>query len=89
MDASGHSYPVTVIGDIISGVAIVGTIIGYLPFVAAFAGLCWYIIQIIESRTVQTWYQARATSKRTQKIAKLRAKHKLIEAKINALTPPA
>jgi hypothetical protein len=77
--------PVTYVADIVSAGAIVGTILGYLPFIAAFFGLVWYLIQIWESRTVQHWWRNRVEVKRAKKLVKLRAREKVLVAKIEAL----
>ena len=77
--------PTTVVGDIISAGDIVGSFLGYLPIVAAFAGLIWYVIQIWESRTVQHWWRNRQEVKKAKKLIKLRAREKVLVAKIEAL----
>lgn len=41
--------------DSVSAVAIVGTLAGYLPPLAALAAIVWYTVQIWESKTVQAW----------------------------------
>lgn len=56
------------LGDLIAALAIVGTALGYLPYVAAIAGLIWYLIQIKESKTVHAWFAQR----RASRIARLR-----------------
>ena len=78
-------HPVTWIADAISGAAIVGTIVGYLPVIAAVAGLCWYLIQIFESRTVQHWLSNRQMIRKARRIARLKAKEKVIVAQLEAL----
>ncbi len=40
-------------GDVLSAVAIVGAILGYMPYIGAAAGFTFYIIQIWESKTLQ------------------------------------
>ena len=77
--------PVNIIGDVISAGAILGTILGDLPYVAAFAGMIWYTIQIWESRTVQHWWRTRQMIRKAKKITKLRAKEKVIVAQLEAL----
>ena len=77
--------PVTIITDIVSAGAIVGTILGDLPYVAALAGMIWYTIQIWESRTVQHWWRNRQMILKAKKITKLRAKEKVIVAQLEAL----
>ena len=46
---------------ITSAGAIVGTIRGELPEVAAVVALAWYLIQLWESKTVQNWRLTRGT----------------------------
>ncbi len=41
--------------DSMSAMAIVATLLGLLPSIAALAGIIWYGIQIYESKTVQAW----------------------------------
>lgn len=77
--------PVTIITDIVSAGAILGTILGDLPYVAALAGMIWYTIQIWESRTVQHWWRNHQMILKAKKITKLRAKEKVIVAQLEAL----
>lgn len=69
-------------GNIISVGAIFGSILGWLPGIAAFIAFVWYLIQIYESVTVQRWLAGR----RLRKIAHLRAKIVVLEA-LNQLPP--
>lgn len=78
-------HPYTFVTDAISALAILGTILGYLPYLAAVAGLIWYLIQIKESRTVQHWWSNRQLIRRAKKVAKLRAREKVILAELEAL----
>jgi hypothetical protein len=71
--------------DIVGLGAIVATIAGYLPILAAMIALFWYCIQIWESRTVQHWYQNRKMIRKARKIAQLKAKEKVISAQLDAL----
>ena len=77
--------PATYVGDVISAGAIVGSFLGYFPIVAALAGFVWYVIQIWESRTVQHWWRNRQEIKKAKKLVRLRAKEKILIAKIEAL----
>jgi hypothetical protein len=64
-------------GHVISLLAIIGSIAGWLPAVAALAGFIWYAIQIYESQTVKDWVKrrhARAVVRAEIKLAKLRLK---------------
>ena len=73
------------LADAISAAAIAATVIGWLPLIAAFAGLIWYCIQIWESRTVQHWYENRKMVRKARKIAKLKARERVIVAQLEAL----
>ena len=77
--------PASYFVDLVSAGAIVGTLIGWLPYVAAVVGLVWYCIQIWESRTVQHWWNNRQMILKARKIARLRAREKVIVAKLEAL----
>ena len=59
-----------------SGVAIITTIVGWLPPMAAVVALIWYIIQIYESDTIQNWIRG----KRVRKIARMKARVLMMEA---------
>lgn len=37
-----------VVGDVISGAAVIGTLAGYLPYIAALGAVIWYAIQIYD-----------------------------------------
>ncbi len=58
----------TYTADAISASAILGTLAGLLPPLAAIAGLLWYIIQIYESKTVQRYVRARRLKQRRERI---------------------
>ena len=47
------------LGNIISAGAILSTILGWAPAIAAVVALVWYVIQISESETVRRWRAAR------------------------------
>lgn len=40
-------------GDVVSGAAVFGSLLGYLPPMVALAALVWYLVQIWESDTAQ------------------------------------
>ena len=50
-------------GNIVSIGAIFGTFVGWLPGIAAFIAFVWYLIQIYESLTVQSWLKRRLLKK--------------------------
>lgn len=60
----------------LSGAAILGTIVGWLPPLAAGIALIWYCIQIGESKTVRGYLARR----RARKLAKLHAAILKLEA---------
>jgi hypothetical protein len=64
------------IGHSLSGAALVGSIVGWFPGVAAVVALLWYGIQIYESKTYQNWKQGR----RLRKLAVLRIEMARLEA---------
>lgn len=47
--------------------ALVGTVAGWFPWLAAFVAFVWYVLQIYESHTVQKWLARRAVRKREKK----------------------
>ena len=80
-----NTHPISKIGDTISAGAIVATFFGYLPYIAAIAGFIWYCIQIWESRTIQHWWRNFQMKRKAKKIARLRAREKVIIAELDAL----
>ena len=64
------------LGHGFSGAAILGTLLGWFPHVAALVAIIWYAIQIYESATVQTWFHTR----RLRRIAKLKKAMARLEA---------
>ena len=70
-------------GNILSAGAIVGTVLGWVPAVAAIVALVWYLIQISESETVRRWVATR----RVRKIARLKARVLLMEAQNHPRLP--
>ena len=55
---SGPSHPF-LLGDVISLGAIAGTVTHLLPPVAAFLAIIWYLVEIFESRTLQSFLRGR------------------------------
>ena len=68
------------LGNVISTGAVVATITGYVPGIAAFVALVWYFIQIFESATVQRWLAGR----RIRKLARMKAAVIMLEARDRA-----
>lgn len=63
------SNPIRYFIDGGAAAAIVATIAGYLPAIAALAAIIWYAVQIWESKTVQKWVRlarAKGRMKRRQ-----------------------
>lgn len=60
----------------VAGSAIITSILGIVPVVAALVALIWYVIQIYESATVQRWLSLR----RVRKLARLKARVLMLEA---------
>jgi hypothetical protein len=63
-------------GNILSAAAVGASLLGWITPLAAAAGLIWYVLQIYESATVQSHLHDR----RTQRIAKLKARLVVLEA---------
>lgn len=79
--------PATVLkhtADTISGVAIIATLLDYLPAVAALAGIIWYAVQIWESNTVQhrvrNWKVKQRLKRRARQFIELAATDLAIDA---------
>lgn len=77
--------PAAITGDIIGAGAIIAAILGYITPIAAVVALVWYLIQIWESRTIQHWRENRRMVRKAKKIARLKAKEKVIVAQLDAL----
>lgn len=45
---SHEPFPDTVVGDTLSAFAVVGSLMGWLPDIAALAAIIWYSIQIYD-----------------------------------------
>ena len=80
-----QQHPVAILGQILSSATILASLLGFIAPVAALVGLVFYSIQIWESRTMQHWVDNRRMLYRAHKIARLRAKEKVITAKLEAL----
>lgn len=65
--------------------SIIASVLGYLPALGASVALIWYLIQISESNTVQTWIKNR----RVRRLAKLKARAILLEAKLKQPETPS
>lgn len=73
------------LGNGLSIGAIASTFMGWTPAIAAMVALIWYLIQIYESATVQTYVKNR----RVRKLAKMKAAVIMLQAKLtHPETPP-
>jgi len=72
--------PLAWTGHSLSTLAILGSLAGIFPGVAALAAFVWYCICIYQSATVQLWLKTR----RLRKIASLKKKLATIEARERA-----
>ena len=70
------------------GVSVAG-VIGYLPViitcVAGVLAACMYAVTLWESKTVQHWMNNRRQIKMAKKVARLKAKQKVLEAELTAV----
>lgn len=66
-DGGGHSAA-SVAGHSISLTLIGATFMSWLPGIAAFLAVVWYVLQIYESRLVQEWLSRRRETKRLASI---------------------
>src|SRR6185369_7596570 len=73
------------ITSLLSSGAIVAALLGHLPAIAAGVAAIWYLVQIWESATVQRWRAAR----RVRKLARLKARVLLLEARDLSSTLPS
>lgn len=65
MSSDQHIATLKHAADVASITAILGTFMGVLPALAALGALCWYVVQIWESKTVQGWWRQRRQRKRS------------------------
>lgn len=65
--------------------SIVAAAAGFVPAFAAGVALVWYLIQISESKTVQDWIKGR----RVRRLAKLKARALMLEAKLHDPETPS
>lgn len=78
----------TWMSNAVGGGAILASAMGWLPLMVTVIGgitaIVWYSIQIAESETVRRW----TASRRARKVARLKAKLILLEAKPTLPVPP-
>lgn len=73
-----------VAADIISGAAIAGAMMQWLPPFAALGGVIWYAIQIWESKTVQKWVRVHRIRYRLRRLVKAQVEVSIASAEIAA-----
>ena len=83
----GTATGTTLFGTLVA--SFIAHVWGYLPGVVAVVGgslaIVWYTIMIYESATVSTWRTEHAQSQKIKRIARLKAKEKVITAQLEAL----
>lgn len=77
-----HNLP-NWIGNGASAIAVIGSLLGALPVIAALIAIVWYAIQIRESETYRTWRRQR----RERQLSHLKAQLLLLEDSLR-LEPP-
>jgi hypothetical protein len=82
-EMDSHTSLGTWFAGLISGGTIIASIIGYIPAFGASVAIFYYFIQIYESATVQRWL----ASRRTRKIARLKARVLMMEAQMKSPLP--
>lgn len=78
-------HPIAVATDILAASAIFGSIVSWLPPIAAFLSIVWFMIQIWESNTTQKSLIGWRTRRQQHKLARLHAKAKITAARIAAI----
>ena len=76
--------PLSVVVDGASAIIILGAFAQVLPPIAAFFAGMWYLVQIYESRTVQTWAYRHRIRRWSKKLRDLEAKKIVILAELDA-----
>ena len=79
------SNPINKAMDVVAAGSIVGSIMGYLPAIASILSIIWFGIQIYESRTFTHWKNNWLMKRKAKKIARLKAKEKVLAAEILAI----
>jgi hypothetical protein len=79
------SHPVARALDVLAAGSIIGSIMGYLPAIASILSIVWFCIQIYESRTFTHAKNNWLMRRKAKKIAKLKAKEKVLAAQIEAI----
>lgn len=68
-----QGHPMNASLDLGAAVAILASLVGYLPPIAAVLAILWYLLQFWESRTLQSWMQKRTQRKILRLTAQLAA----------------
>jgi len=90
MDAGDLTqHPISKVLDVIAAGAIAGTFVGWIPILlgtfATVLSIVWFAIQIYESRTFIYWKNNQLMKRKAKKIARLKAKEKILAAQILAI----
>lgn len=64
---ANHPQPLSHAVDATAAAAIVAAIMQWVPPAVALLALCWYLIQIYESKTVQRWLACRRLKKKRKR----------------------
>ena len=85
---SDQTLPVRMSIDVVAGSTLVATFFSWLPTTVGVIGgifsIIWFALNIADHATVRAWFERRAERIRTKKLARLRAKQKIIEAQLVA-----
>jgi len=92
-DHPGFSSLGNHLGDVLSALAaalaLLGQFFGFLgnsiPYLSGLAALVWFCIQIWASRAIQHWWNNVREVRRAKRLVRLRAREKVLVAKIEAL----
>lgn len=85
MPVDPTQFPMARAADTVAAASIIGTMMGWLPYVAAIVSTIYFMIMIYESHTYTIWRENRMIKRRARKIAKLKAKEKVLSAEILAM----
>lgn len=80
-----HTFWGWVVAHVFGAGTIAATIAGVFPPIAAFFAFLFYMVQLWESSTVQHYVRNKRMVWKARKVARLRAKEKVITAQLEAL----
>ena len=82
-------HPIRVAADLAAGTAVFASIMQWLTpaltLISLTLGIAWFILQIWESKTTQGWVMRWRAKHNASRLAKLRAKEKILAARIMAV----